>query len=63
MDKLASGLVALKELIFLGVKLGRLERRKCPSDVGPGLLALEFRHSFDKKRKDAKLHVCFDAFG
>ena len=42
MGKLGSGLVALKELIFWGVKLGRLEGGKCPADVRPGLLALGF---------------------
>jgi hypothetical protein len=50
-------------LIFGGVKLGRLERGKRPSDVRPGLFALEFHDSFDEKREDTKLHVGFDEFG
>ena len=61
--KLGTRLVALKELIFWRVKLGRLEGGKGPSDVRPGLLAFEFGNSFDEKREDTKLHVSFDAFG
>jgi hypothetical protein len=50
-DKLGSGFVTLKELIFWGVKLGCLEGGKRPSYARPGLLAFEFSDSFDKREK------------
>ena len=45
------------------MKLARLEGGKRPPDFQPGLLSEEFRHCFDEKREDTKLHVGFDAFG